>query len=127
MKYAACVLVEREDGAILCVSRYDNLSDWNLPGGKREPGESAIANAVRELKEETGLIATQKFLVLAHSGPCGNDFCCDTYMVKRWQVSGKIKSSHEGTADWKTWADILKPECSFFEYNRELFAKVAAA
>lgn len=28
---------------------------WELPGGKREPGESARAAAVRELAEETGI------------------------------------------------------------------------
>ncbi|MGW7537884.1 NUDIX hydrolase [Amycolatopsis sp. NPDC054798] len=30
---------------------------WELPGGKREPGETARKTAVRELREETGIHA----------------------------------------------------------------------
>jgi 8-oxo-dGTP pyrophosphatase MutT (NUDIX family) len=33
-------------------SRYD---DWSLPKGKAEPGEEAVATAVREVEEETGV------------------------------------------------------------------------
>jgi len=31
---------------------------WSFPGGKPEPGESPVACALRELREETGLIGT---------------------------------------------------------------------
>ena len=31
---------------------------WNLPGGKLNPGETPVAAALRELKEETGVIGT---------------------------------------------------------------------
>jgi 8-oxo-dGTP diphosphatase len=30
--------------------------DWSLPKGKREPGESAVDCALREVQEETGLL-----------------------------------------------------------------------
>ena len=39
---------------------------WDLPIGKNSPGESVIATAVRELKEETGLIVDPMDLQVAH-------------------------------------------------------------
>ena len=35
-----------------------NPSCWNLPGGKREKGETVQEAVIREVKEETGLDAT---------------------------------------------------------------------
>ena len=37
------------------VPRGLNAGQWALPGGKLEPGEDAVAGALRELREETGL------------------------------------------------------------------------
>jgi 8-oxo-dGTP pyrophosphatase MutT (NUDIX family) len=39
---------------------------WDLPTGKCEPGEPVTAAAVRELREETGLVADPASLTLAH-------------------------------------------------------------
>lgn len=46
--------------AKVCLVRRHNAPDaglWGYPGGRVEPGETALAAAVRELREETGLVA----------------------------------------------------------------------
>lgn len=41
-------------GRILLAQRADTLN-WELPGGKVEPGESAVDAVIREVAEETGM------------------------------------------------------------------------
>ena len=52
---STCVVIR--DGKLLLVA--DSKSIFMLPGGGVDPGESIKAAAVRELLEETGLIATR--------------------------------------------------------------------
>jgi 8-oxo-dGTP pyrophosphatase MutT (NUDIX family) len=58
---AVCVLTGPGDETLLITRRASTLrshaGQWALPGGRREPGESAEAAALRELAEETGLQA----------------------------------------------------------------------
>ena len=52
---ATCVLIR--DGKLLLVA--DRVLKYLLPGGGVDPGETIEAAAVRELLEETGLVATR--------------------------------------------------------------------
>jgi 8-oxo-dGTP pyrophosphatase MutT (NUDIX family) len=58
---AVAVCVTEHDGApaLLITRRAARLrghsGQWALPGGRREPGESAVAGALRETREEVGL------------------------------------------------------------------------
>jgi 8-oxo-dGTP pyrophosphatase MutT (NUDIX family) len=56
---AACVVVDRAAPCLLITRRTATLRNhpgqWALPGGSRDPGESAEAAARRELQEETGV------------------------------------------------------------------------
>lgn len=49
---AACLIVRRADGAVLAVR---GPRGTGFPGGKREPGESPLACALREAAEECGI------------------------------------------------------------------------
>lgn len=51
------VVVTDGEGRVLLV-RHTYLAGWWLPGGGVDRGETTQAAAVRELREETGLIAT---------------------------------------------------------------------
>jgi len=43
-----------EDDCVLLIRRRD-VPVWTLPGGHRDPGESATTSCVREVEEETGI------------------------------------------------------------------------
>ena len=59
-----CVLPIRDDGTVLLVEqfRYPYMEDvLEAPAGKLEPGEDPFEAAKRELREETGMVATEWF------------------------------------------------------------------
>ena len=56
---AVCV-VEAGDGLSLLITRRaatlrNHAGQWALPGGRRDPGETIVGAALRELREETGV------------------------------------------------------------------------
>lgn len=117
MRYAVCAIVER-DGELLIISRGDDLSNWNLPGGKVEPGEPFIEAVRRELYEETGLLAGRVSYV--YQAVCPGDVAYLTLCYVVDAYSGTAASSGEGLVRWGSWDEILTPTCSFNEFNRNL-------
>jgi 8-oxo-dGTP pyrophosphatase MutT (NUDIX family) len=57
---AVCIVLEQEVPALLVTRRAPGLrahpGQWALPGGGRDPGETAPDAARRELREETGVV-----------------------------------------------------------------------
>jgi 8-oxo-dGTP pyrophosphatase MutT (NUDIX family) len=56
---AVCAVLQ-EDGPALLITRRapalrSHAGQWALPGGRRDPGETASGAALRELREETGV------------------------------------------------------------------------
>ena len=70
---SACVLAFNGQGQILLVGRRDNPGLCCLPGGKVDPGESLVEAAVRELREETGLLVRAEDLLQVFRAPCRGD------------------------------------------------------
>ena len=54
-----CIVLQQEVPALLITRRSPTLRNhagqWALPGGRHDPGESAVDAALRELREETGV------------------------------------------------------------------------
>lgn len=93
---AAAVTFLSKGGKVLAVSRGNDLSNLNMPGGGVEPGEDPKDAAIRELQEETGLIAHDAI-------PLGefndNGRVVHLFRVTSW--GGKLSSSPEGFASWE--------------------------
>ncbi len=69
IRIAAALAVVLRDDRVLLVRRRNrpDAGLWGFPGGKLEAGESVEAAAVRELREETGLVGTAQARVgVAH-------------------------------------------------------------
>lgn len=52
----AAAFILNDEGKILLVKHTYGHLNWELPGGGGEPNESPVDTAVREVKEETGLV-----------------------------------------------------------------------
>ena len=64
----ARAVVRDGQGRLLLIRRSDN-GVWSLPAGAMELGESIVDCAVREVREETGLVALRTTPFAIYSGP----------------------------------------------------------
>ncbi|MFP8905127.1 NUDIX domain-containing protein [Streptomyces atacamensis] len=80
---------------------------WDLPTGKSEPGEPVTGTAVRELREETGLIVKAEHLRLAHvvHGAWGvespNGYLTVVFAAHEW--SGEPENREPGKHSQVRW------------------------
>jgi 8-oxo-dGTP pyrophosphatase MutT (NUDIX family) len=68
LKPSANVVVVNQAGQILLIKRTDN-SNWSLPGGAMDLGETIGQTAVRETREETGIECELTGLVGIYTNP----------------------------------------------------------
>src|SRR4030095_2805517 len=69
-RVAVAAAVVRRDGRLLLTQRPPGGElglQWELPGGKIEPGESAEHAIVREVREELGATATPRAFLAVHT------------------------------------------------------------
>lgn len=120
---AACVLIQREDGLCLALSRRNDYTKFGLVGGKLDPHESYEAAACREAFEETGLVykpdqlrrvfasVFQGFDVVTFEADCPPDpkIITEVGVVHRWMTKEELSDPN------------ISP---FGEYNRALFSSL---
>ena len=85
---AGCLVLDG-DGRILMGMRSDD-GRWTTPGGRVEPLELPEDGAVRELREEAGIVALDPQLIHEHDH---NGWRCKHYLVTSWK--GKVKPNDE--------------------------------
>ena len=124
MNEAVCALIKK-DGKFLAVSRKNDPSDFGLPGGKVDPGETCEEALRREIMEETGIMVGGIFPVFEEV--CGPGKDGKSYLVTTYKVYGfnQVRTPEEsGVVAWVD-KDVLLTG-SFGDYNKKLFATLQA-
>ena len=115
-KVAVCVLiVDQKSCSFLSVSLKDDHTDFNLPGGKVELGESLIEAGIREIKEETGIdIFSLQFLYESYDEDCQ----VITFYTNNFEGSIYTKENH--IVKWLPLYDLTKSK-KWPEYNSKVY------
>jgi len=104
---AACIIKNKK---ILLLHRIKNYDVWELPGGKIEFGESPEEAAVREAKEETGLIVKSLGLITISSEITPQKHHHIWFYYKCKILKGKIKigDGEHKEYNWFTFNELKK-------------------
>ncbi|MHA7876852.1 NUDIX hydrolase [Roseivivax sp.] len=103
----ASLAVVIRDGRVLLVRRghRPDAGLWGFPGGKREPGETALDCALRELHEETGLTATEGHRLGAlEISRAGRDYRLDAWACPK--AAGRASPADD--AEEAAWFPIAR-------------------
>lgn len=117
MLKAVTVLLFNELNQILAVSRKDDITKFGLVGGKVDSNETLEEAAVRETKEETGLIIYNLKKIFE-----------DSEDRKFWTVcftadyTGTIHTSEKGLVKWVNKEILFTGP--FGNYNKKLFVHI---
>lgn len=118
--YAVVALLLNEKRQVLAVSRKKDHADLGFPGGKVDAGESGWHAAIRELDEETGLVAIDLEPIFE-----ANDISqqlCRCYRVHSFR--GKLESKEGAFVGWVEPSRMIEKTSTFRDYNRQLLKHV---
>lgn len=116
MRQAAVALIEK-DGLFLSVSRKNDATKRGFAGGQVDPGETSAEAMVRELFEETGLIAKEyEFFFKDYDG---YDFETSCFLVTKFE--GEAYSKEAGVVEWVEKEKLL--DMPFGWFNKKVFEK----
>lgn len=114
MKYSVQAVIFNDKREVLAVSRKTDHNDFGLAGGKMDPEDASLEDALhREVMEETGLdidMDTAELIFAIHK----DGFMGYTYLIKDW--CGEINYNEPHVVKWTNFHTILVG--SFGRYNR---------
>jgi 8-oxo-dGTP pyrophosphatase MutT (NUDIX family) len=111
---AAVIVHDRENDRVVLIQRGPEAKFaqglWDLPSGKADPGEPVTVTAVRELREETGIVVDPASLRLAQliHGAWGvespNGFLTVVFATHEW--SGEPRNTEPAKHSHVGWVDV---------------------
>jgi 8-oxo-dGTP diphosphatase len=122
MTHVVAGILEREGKILICRRRADqpHALKWEFPGGKLEPGESAAAALVRELREELGIEATAGAELMRYefAYPGKQPILLIFLAAPAWR--GEIENRIFETLAWERWEalsnyDFLEGDAPFLQ------------
>lgn len=126
------VLLQRPDGMVLLLERSGTgYADGQLcpPSGHLEEGESVVQGAIREAKEETGVVIDPADLafshVVHHRNPHGQGRVGFFFTAARWQ--GEPANLEPRKCAGMTWADPARPPANTVPYTAAALARICQA
>jgi len=114
---SATVLLLNDRGKLLAVSRGDDATNWGMPGGWVERGESPAQGAARELWEETGIRVSPE-----HLEPVYQQGDCTTFVPRGPMHVPPVLYSEpfEGYVAWLDPSAIACETCTFGRTNAKM-------
>ena len=105
--FTVLVMVSDNNGNILVQNRADkSWPGFCFPGGHVEPGESFTEAAIRETREETGLIIENPRLCGVKQFQTKEDARYVVFFYRTSQYHGKLQGSEEGDVFWLSRKEI---------------------
>ena len=111
----ATAVVIRDGMVLLVRNRPGGRSEFMMPGGAIEPGESPRSAAVRELREETGLEATKVEYLFTW------DSSVFRHHVFRIEAEGEVTIEPEEIAEFRWWDQ--EEEMSMFGHVKAILGR----
>ena len=104
-----------KQGRLLLV-RERGAKHWSLPGGGMKKGEDPVTAAIRELDEETKLVATSATYLFHYESPSQHHHVCCL------EAEGEVELLKEEIGDYRWWDG--ETQLSIIESAREIIGRV---
>lgn len=117
VEMVTCIMVQNpKTQEVLIQNRKKSFPGWSFPGGHVEPGESVYDCALRELKEETGLLAgSLTYCGIVHWVHQKTDerYLCFMYRTQDYEGT-LVLENEEGSHFWLSVEALFEaPESQF--------------
>lgn len=92
-------------------AKYSSAIDqWDIPGGRMDPGTNLLANLVREIVDETGLTIAYQPILLAAQDILTKDNQRIVFLTYLSRAKGIVTLNADDAIDykWCTWTDLSR-------------------